>query len=83
MGAYEIKVKVELVECKAKEEGSDLSKLEDGSFTMAINERDALSIDKCEAAVLRTAYPSIREAISRHLTEMSKKKPLKKPDPAK
>lgn len=78
MGAYKIKVKIELVECEEK--GSDLSKLEDDSFTMTISERDALSIDKCEAAVLQTAYPSIREAVSKHLTEMSKKKPLKKPN---
>jgi len=83
MGAYKIKVKIELVECEEKEKGSDLRKLEDDSFTMTIRERDALSIDKCEAAVLQTAYPTIREAVSKHLTEMSKKKPLKKPNPEK
>ncbi len=72
MGKYKIKVKVELVECtEAKKH--DPSKQEDGSFTMTISELDAVSIDNCEKAVLRTAYPTIREAISKHLSEISKK----------
>jgi len=76
MGKYKIKVKVELVECtEAKKH--DPSKHEDGSFTMTISEQDAVSIDNCEKAVLRTAYPTIREAISKHLSEISKKKLLK------
>lgn len=82
MSAYKIKVKIELLECE-EEKGSNLKKLEDNSFAMTISEKDALSIDKCEAAVLQTAYPTIRDAVSKHLTEMSKKKPLKKPNPEK
>jgi len=82
MGKYKIKVKVELVECtEAKEH--DPSKQEDGSFTMTISEQDAVSIDNCEKAVLRTAYPTIREAISKHLSEISKKKLLKEQDQKK
>lgn len=77
MGKYEIKVKIELVECNGAEEHEPM-KGEDGSFTMTISERDAISIDNCEKAVLRTAYPTIRDAVSRHLSEISKKKLLKK-----
>jgi len=75
MGGYKIKVNVELVECDASEH--DLTKEMDGSFTMTISEADAISIDNCENSVLRTAHPAIREAISRHLSEISKKKLLK------
>lgn len=78
MGKYKVMVKVELVECNddVKEE---LNYEKDGSFSMAISEQDAIKIDSCEKAVLMTAYPTIREAISRHLSEISKKKSLKKP----
>jgi hypothetical protein len=77
MGKYTIRVKVELVECEeAKVRG--VQKESDGHFSMTIDERDAISIDKCEKALLLTAYPSIRDAISAHLSEISKKKPRKK-----
>ena len=45
----------------------------DGSFSMTISEQDAASIDMCEKSVLQTAYPTIREAVSSHLSEVSKK----------
>jgi hypothetical protein len=72
MGKYKVKVNIELVECNSAEE-HDPIKEKEGSFTMTISERDAISIDNCEKAVLRTAYPTIRDAISKHLTEISKK----------
>ena len=81
MGNYRIKVNVELVECSEAEH--DPSKQEGGSFTMTISEQDAVSIDNCEKAVLRTANPTIREAISKHLSEISKKRLLKKQDQKK
>lgn len=77
MGKYKIKVKVELVECNGAEQ-DDPAKQDDGSFTMTISERDAISIDNCEKAILRTAHPTIREAISQHLSQTSKKRLLKK-----
>lgn len=73
MSRFKIKVKVELVECDDFEQG-DLTKQEDGSFSMIISEQDAISIDKVESSVLQTAYPTMREAVSRHLTQISKKK---------
>jgi hypothetical protein len=76
MGRYKIKVNVELVECDDSEH--DLTKEMDGSFSMTISETDAISIDNCEKSVLQTAHPAIREAVSRHLSEISKKKLLEK-----
>jgi len=35
---------------------------------------DIYSIDMCEKSVLQTAFPTIREAVSKHLSEISKKK---------
>ena len=57
----------------------NLTKEMDGSFTMTISETDAISIDNCETAALRTSYEAIRDALSEHLSEASKKKPSKKP----
>lgn len=73
MGSYKIKVNVEIVEC-TDAELSDLIKKKDGCFEMNIREEEAVSIDKCEKALLRTNYEAIRDAISRHLTEVSKKR---------
>ncbi len=76
MSRYKINVKVELIECDNSEHG-DLTKHPDGSFSMTINEQDAISIDKVDSSVLQTAYPAMREAVSKHLTQISKKKPMK------
>lgn len=78
MGNYKIKVKVEVVECDNQDAHEPLEQ-NDGSFEMIIDGKDAFSIDKSEKALLSTAYPSIREALSKHLEEMSKKKSLKSP----
>ena len=76
MGGYRIKVKIELIECDDCKE-QDVVQGDDGCFTMAISEEDAVSIDRCESAILRTAHPTIRDAIAKHLSALSKKKPLK------
>jgi hypothetical protein len=51
----------------------------DGSFQITIPAQDALSIDRCEQALLQTAYPAFRTALSTHLSAMSKKTPASKP----
>ena len=71
MSRYRIQVNVEIVECD--DFPSEPMKLQSGSFAMTLSEQNAISIDKCENAVLRTAYPTIRDAIAKHLTEVSKK----------
>jgi hypothetical protein len=53
-------------------------KQNNGSFEMSIDEADAISIDNCETAVLRLSYEAIRDALSEHLSQASKKKPSKK-----
>jgi hypothetical protein len=78
MGKYEIKVKVEIVE-SSKQNAHEPQEENDGSFTMIIDEKDAVSIDHSEKALLETAYPTIRKALSKHLENVSKKKPLKAP----
>ena len=80
MGKYEIKVKVEIVESEQQNENEHgPQEQDDGSFTMIIDQKDAESIDNSEKALLETAYPTIRNALSKHLENISKKKPLKTP----
>lgn len=78
MGKYEIRVKVEIVECDKQNEHGPQEQNDD-SFTMIIDEKDAGSIDNSEKALLSTAYPTIRKALSKHLENISKKKSLKRP----
>ena len=75
MGNYKIKVNVEIVEC-SDSESSNPGKNQDGHFEMNISEADAISIDNVEKALLRTNYEAIRDTISEHISEISKKKPL-------
>ncbi|MFN2151450.1 MAG: hypothetical protein ACK2T5_07640 [Anaerolineales bacterium] len=70
---YKIKVSVEIEESDEETTGSHIE-TEAGQFEMVINEAQALSIDDCEQALLRTNYPAIRAALAKHLSEMSKKK---------
>lgn len=70
---YKIRVKVEIVESEQDVTDSQIE-TGDGEFEMVINEVQALSIDDCEQALLRTNYPAIRAALASHLSEMSKKK---------
>ena len=72
MGNYKIRVKVEIVECNEAVD-SVPKENQDGSFEFKISEAEAISIDRCEKALLRTNQEAVRDAISRHLTEASKK----------
>jgi hypothetical protein len=78
MSNFKIKVHVEIVECDEKD-AKAAERQDDGSFAMVINEKDAISIDNSEKALLRTSYPAIRKALSEHLENVSKKKSSKKP----
>ena len=78
MTEYKIKVHVELVECDDAVNSEPIEN-SDGSFSMTISAQDAVSIDMCEQSVLRTAYPTIREAVSKHLGLISKKKSMNTP----
>ena len=50
---------------------------------MTIGEKDAESIDQCESSVLAASHEAIREALTKHLKAMSKKKAPKKRSKAK
>jgi hypothetical protein len=76
MGNYQIKVNLEIVESK-NSITNEYNKTEDGSITFTISETEAIDIDKCENALLKINYEALREALSKHLEEISKKKPLK------
>lgn len=80
MGKFKIRVKVEIVESDQQNETEHgPQEQNDGSFTMIIDEKDAVSIDNCEKALLETDYHTIRSALSKHLENVSKKKLLKAP----
>ena len=43
-----------------------------GRFRTVVSEATAQSIDACEQALLGLNYPALREALSRHLSEVSR-----------
>jgi len=75
MKNYKIKVNVEIVECDEAED-REPKPTADGGLEMIIEEGTAESIDECEKALLKTNYEALRDALSKHLTAVSKKKPL-------
>lgn len=74
MKTYQVRVNVEIVPCTESPTDEPV-KQDDGSFRMTIAEPDAMSIDKCEQALLSTTYPTLREVLSKHLSDVSKKSP--------
>ena len=74
MSALMINVKINLTECTEIVEINSVAKNMDGSLSMAIDLNDAISIDKCENAILKVAYPCIRSTLTDHLSEVSEKK---------
>jgi hypothetical protein len=59
----------------------DVTDTEDNSNTASVNmeldmtDEEACSIDAIEKAMLRINYDAVRQAVSEHLTAISKKKP--------
>ena len=75
MKSHRIRVKVEIVECEAEPTSErQPEQIGDGEFELVISEAVAGSIDDCEEALLRTNYPALRDALSQHLSEWSKKR---------
>lgn len=74
MSKYKINVTVNLSKCDDEKANDRPIELDDGSYQFIMNEDAGESIDDCEIAVLKTAFPAIREAIARHLEDLSKKK---------
>jgi hypothetical protein len=68
---------VEEVDGDADDETGEVRALGDGSFEMLLSDAEATSIDRSEQAILRTSWPAMRDALSRHLSAISQKKPKK------
>ena len=82
MPNYKIKVNMEIVECDEEAE-VEPAKIKDGKFEFNITGKQAGSIDDCEQALLRINYEAMRDLMTVHLTELSKKKQKKKKGMAK
>ena len=68
-------VVVEEVDGEDARPNGEVRQRADGCFEMMLSDADATSIDKSEQAILRTCWPAMRDALSQHLTAVSKKKP--------
>ena len=71
MPNYEIKIQVD-IRTTEQDVTPDARPSDDGSFRIVIGRESGQSINQCERALLAVNYPAIREALSRHLSEVSK-----------
>ena len=73
MRSHRIRIKVGITDCEedvSKEERPQ--RLGDGEFELRVSGAVASSIDDCEEALLKTNYPALRDALGKHLAEVSK-----------
>ena len=56
--------------------GDGIERLADGSFQLILSHEVEFNIDYLENALLKTTYPALRTALSEHLEQSSKKKPV-------
>ena len=73
MANYEIKIQVDIRPTE-QEVTPNVAPRDDGSFQIVIDRESGHSIDQCEQALLAVNYPAIRDALARHLSEVSKEK---------
>ena len=78
MNQYEIRVEIKIQECEGSVDRNPVEQA-DGSFRFVVPDETARSIDDCEQALLRTNFAAVRQAISAHLSAVSKKKPKSGP----
>jgi hypothetical protein len=57
--------------------GNNPERMDDGSFSITLDNKAEFDISRLENAMLRTNYPALRTALSEHLGDCSKKKPMK------
>jgi hypothetical protein len=69
-----MRIHVEMIPCD-EAPTTEPMKAEDGSVSIVLSETDAMNIDACEHALLQTTYPTLRETLAAHLSEIAKKKP--------
>jgi hypothetical protein len=71
MSNYEVTIKVDIK--KTENSTSDsINKNRDGSFRIVLPQESAQSIDLCEQALIEANYPALRDALSCHLSGISK-----------
>lgn len=73
MPNYEIKIQVDISPTE-QDVTPEVRLSEDGSFRIVMSRDSGQSIDQCEQALLAVHYPAIRDALARHLSEVSKEK---------
>ena len=73
MPNYEIKIQVDIPPTE-QDVTSDVTPCGDGSFRVVMSHESGQSIDQCEQALLALNYPVLREALSRHLSAVSRQK---------
>ncbi len=71
MPNYEITIQIDVSKTES-EVTTGATQSADGHFRIVISGESAQSIDQCEQALLAVNYPAIREALSRHLSEVSR-----------
>ncbi len=70
-----LRIKVEFVETEAEPSvGRAPEEQTDGSFSLVLPEADELNISALDRAALDVSFPALREALSRHLAQVGKKK---------
>ena len=78
MTRYKMRIHVEMLPCDENPTNEPV-KAKDGSISIVLSESDAMNIDACEQALLQTTYPTLRETLATHLSDISKKKPMSIP----
>jgi hypothetical protein len=76
MTGYKMRIHIEMIPCDETPTPGPV-KAHDGSVAIVLSEADAMNIDACEHALLQTTYPTLRATLAAHLSEVSKKKPVR------
>ena len=71
MSNYEFVIKIDIQKTESSVSDS-VNKGRDGTFRIVLPQKSAQSIDSCEQALLQANYPALREALSCHLSGISK-----------
>ena len=75
--AYRVRTQVVVEEVDGDDAvlSGEVQRSADGGFELMLSGDEGTSIDKSEQAILGTCWPAMRNALSEHLHEVSKKKP--------
>lgn len=78
MGNIRVRISVEMVETQDPvTSGDNPERMNDGSFSVILGKEAEFDISRLENVMLRATYPALRTALSEHLEDASKKKPMK------